>query len=125
MFDLEHDQQIGVHPSVVFFLSILQGGDDEQNGIAKMLPLWELVQARSTQRVPPALLCEAGVPGCQQAGEPAEVVPKEPALLSRGIPCEAGSGLAPGASGVLEAAGCAGGAGVAGCVTRCLPVATP
>jgi len=32
-----------VRPSVIFFLGILPGGDDEQDGIAKMLPVWELV----------------------------------------------------------------------------------
>ena len=100
-----------MRPSVIFFLGILPGGDDEQDGIAKMLPVWELVQARSPQRVPPALLCEAGVPGGEHAGEPAELVPQEPTLLSRGIPCEAGSGMAAGASWILEAAGCAEGGG--------------
>jgi hypothetical protein len=64
-------------------LGFLRGGDDGHEGAAKVLSLWNLVQAAGAQRLAPAVLSAGGVPCGQQAGEPAQMVWEEPGLFSR------------------------------------------
>lgn len=70
-----------------------------------MLPLWELVQAARAQCLASAVLFGAGLPGGQQACEPAEVVSQEPRLLPWRRLREDGSGVASAASRVTEGPG--------------------
>ena len=96
------------------------GGDDGYPRPSKMLSLWGLVPASCAQCLSSTVLPEAGMPSGQQALEPAEMVAKEPGVLSRAGEREAGPGVAAGAPWILEADGCQGTGGSGGCVTRSL-----